>query len=64
VRSTGEDRLRIVAEASAPGAKVPGVCRRHDISSGLIYTLRRKLPDTVAAHETDVPEALPTMLFA
>ena len=31
------------------GARVADVCRRHDVSSGLIYTWRRKLLDAGAA---------------
>ena len=63
-RWSEEERLRILSEAFAPGACVAEVCRRHDISSALIYTWRRKLLDAGAAQEADVPEALPTTLFA
>ncbi|WP_430386352.1 IS66 family insertion sequence element accessory protein TnpB [Blastomonas fulva] len=48
-RWSDEERLRIVAEAFAPGARVADVCRRHDVSSGLIYTWRRKLRDAGVA---------------
>lgn len=41
-RWSEEDRLRILSEAFAPGACVAHVARRHDVSSGLIYTWRRK----------------------
>lgn len=40
------------------------MCRRHDISSALIYTWRRKLLDAGAAREAEPPEALPTPVFA
>ena len=63
-RWSDEERLRIVAEAFAPGARVADVCRRHDVSSGLIYTWRRKLLDSGAAQEADVSDALPTPVFA
>lgn len=63
-RWTDEERLQIVTEAFAPGARVADACRRHDVSSGLIYTWRRKLLDTGAAHEGDVPEVLPVPVFA
>lgn len=63
-RWSEEERLRILSEAFAPGACVAEVCRRHDISSALIYTWRRKLLDAGAAQETEVPEALPTPVFA
>jgi transposase len=59
-----EDRLRILSEAFAPGACVAEVCRRHDISSALIYTWRRKLLDVGAAEDRKVPEALPATMFA
>ncbi len=63
-RWSDEERLQIVAEAFAPGARVGDVCRRHDVSSGLIYTWRRKLLDAGAAQEAEVPDALPTPVFA
>ena len=53
-----------MAEAFAPGARVADVCRRHDVSSGLIYTWRRKLLDAEAAQDGDVPEKLPAAVFA
>lgn len=63
-RWSDEERLRILTEAFSPGACVAEVCRRHDISSGLIYTWRRKLLDAGAAHKANVPETVPTPLFA
>jgi len=63
-RWSDEERLQIVAEAFAPGARVADVCRRHDVSSGLIYTWRRKLLDAGEAQEAEVPDALPTPVFA
>ena len=62
-RWSDEERLQIVAEAFAPGAKVADVCRRHDVSSGLIYTWRRKLLDAGVAQEASAPEALSTPVF-
>ncbi|NIJ15301.1 IS66-like element accessory protein TnpA [Sphingobium vermicomposti] len=41
-RWSDEERLRILTEAFSPGACVAEVCRRHDISTALIYTWRRK----------------------
>ena len=61
--SDGE-RLRIVADAFSQGARLADVCRRHDFSSGLIYTWRRKLLDAGAAQEAEVPSALPAPVFA
>lgn len=63
-RWSEEERLRILSEAFAPGACVADVCRRHDISSALIYTWRRKLLDAEAARNGDVSEALPAPVFA
>lgn len=42
-RWSDEERLQILAEAFAPAAFVAQVARRHDVSTGLIYTWRRKL---------------------
>lgn len=38
-----EQRLRILAEAFAPGASVSDVARRYDLSTGQIYTWRKRL---------------------
>lgn len=40
-RWSAEEKSRIVAEASAPGAKVAEVARRQDVSRNLIYFWRR-----------------------
>ncbi|GGD56277.1 IS66-like element accessory protein TnpA [Croceicoccus mobilis] len=63
-RWSDEERLQILSEAFAPGACVAQVCRRHDISSALIYTWRRKLLDAGVEREAELPEALPTPVFA
>jgi transposase len=42
-RWNDEERLRILAEAFAPGACVADVARLHDISTARIYTWRAKL---------------------
>ncbi len=47
-RWSDEERLQILTEAFAPGACVAEVCRRHDISTALIYTWRRKLREAQA----------------
>jgi transposase len=57
-----EERFKILTEAFAPGACVARVARRHDVSTGLIYTWRRKLrralpaPAFSEAVLTDEPE--------
>jgi len=63
-RWSDEERLQILAEAFSPGTKVADVCRRYDISTGLIYTWRRKLLDAGAAQEASAPEALSAPVFA
>lgn len=54
-RWSDDARSQILTEAFSSGARVAEVARRHDISTGLIYTWRRKfyagpaepaLPDT------------------
>jgi transposase len=37
-----EDKLRIVGESLAPNAVVTAVARRHEVSTGLLYTWRRQ----------------------
>lgn len=63
-RWSDEERLQILADAFAPGARVADACRRHDVSTGLVYTWRRKLLDAGAGQQADVPEMLPTPVFA
>ncbi|CCW17067.1 transposase IS3/IS911 [Sphingobium indicum BiD32] len=50
--SDGE-RLEILTEAFAPGACVAEVARRHDVSTALVYTWRRKLREVHAEPEPD-----------
>lgn len=42
-RWSAEERFQILAEAFSPGGCVSDVARRYDVSTGLIYTWRRKL---------------------
>lgn len=42
-RWTDAERLEILSEAFAPGATIAQVARRRDVSTGQIYTWRRKL---------------------
>ncbi len=53
---TKEERLQILAEAFAPGGSPMEVIRRHDLSSSLLYTWRRKLRE---ACEPGFAEAIP-----
>lgn len=63
-RWSDEERLQILAEAFSPGSCVAEVCRRHDISTALVYTWRRKLreasaePTPVAFSEPAFAEAV------
>ena len=60
-RWSNEDRVQILTEAFSPGACVAEVCRRHDISTALIYTWRRKLREAQAG---PMPAMLPAPVFA
>lgn len=48
-RWSDADKLRIVEAAFAPGACVADVARRFDVSTGLIYTWRRRAQGGVDA---------------
>ncbi|EZP83428.1 MULTISPECIES: IS66-like element accessory protein TnpA [Sphingomonadaceae] len=50
-RWNDEERQEILNEAFAPGACVAEVARRHDVSTALVYTWRRKLRDAVVEPE-------------
>jgi transposase len=60
-RWSDEERLEILSEAFAPGACVAEVARRHDVSTALVYTWRRKLRE---AHAQPPSDDLPTPSFA
>lgn len=47
-RWSDDERLQILAEAFSPGACVAQAARRHDVSTALIYTWRRKLCQPIA----------------
>jgi len=52
-RWSDEDRLQILTDAFAPGACVAEVARRHDVSTALVYTWRRKFRE---AHAEPAPD--------
>lgn len=56
-RWSDEERLHILTEAFSPGACVAEVCRRHDISTALIYTWRRKIREAQAEPAQDMLQA-------
>lgn len=52
-RWSTEEQQRILEEAFAPGACVAQVARRHDVSTALVYTWRRKLCLAAAVRQED-----------
>lgn len=60
-RWSDEQRLQILTEAFSSGANVAEVARRHDVSTALIYTWRRKL---CAARAEPASPDLPATGFA
>lgn len=63
-RWSEDERRLILTDAFSPGACVAEVARRHDVSTALVYTWRRKLleavaePNTSIAHDTGFAEAM------
>jgi len=53
-----EEKLRIVAEAEAPGAVFAHVARRHDVSRGQLWTWRHQVRSGELAPAPVVPEFL------
>ena len=56
-RWSDTSRRRILEEAFSPGAVISQVARRHDVSTGLLYTWRRQME--AAARE---PAFLPAII--
>jgi transposase len=64
-RWSAEERLQILTDAFSPGACVADVSRRHDVSTALIYTWRRKFRDAqVEAASSRAGPASPDPEFA
>ena len=59
-RWSAEERARIVAEASAPEARVADIARRHGVSRSLIYTWRREASQGLSSDSLGV--ALPGLV--
>ena len=59
-----EDRERILGEAFAPGAVASDVARRHDISTGLLYTWRKRALERRSLAPGLEPAFLAAMLAA
>ncbi len=65
---TTEEKLRILAQAAAPGSSVKLACRAHGVSSGQFYTWRKQfrsgdltgfVPVSVAAEPPSLPAPAP-----
>jgi transposase len=50
---SAEEKRQIVAETFAPGASVSLVARRHDLNANMLFTWRRRMGATAAAHPGD-----------
>ena len=63
-RWSGEEKARIVAEATAPDARVADIARRHGVSRSLIYTWRREANPGLSGDGRDValPELVPVVV--
>jgi len=59
-----EERERILAEAFAPSAVASDVARRHDISTGLLYTWRKRALERLSPAPVLEPMFLPAVLDA
>jgi transposase len=58
-----EEKLRIVAEAEAPGSVFAHVARRHDVSRGQLWTWRHQLRRGELTRAPVVPEFLPVRVL-
>jgi transposase len=63
-RWSGEEKARIVAEATAPDARVADIARRHGVSRSLIYTWRRESSPGLSGDGRGVvlPELVPVVV--
>jgi transposase len=60
-RWSAADKLRIVAEADEPGAKVAEVARRHEISRSILWAWRRQAR-AGRLTTSDLPDFLPVVV--
>jgi transposase len=63
-RWSGEEKARIVAEATMPDARVADIARRHGVSRSLIYTWRREANPGLSGDGRGValPELVPVVV--
>ena len=56
------DKLRIVAEAQEPGARICDVAARHSVSESLVFTWRRQVREGLLV-APDVPVFMPVRML-
>jgi transposase len=63
-RWSAEEKTRILAEATAPDARVADIARRHGVSRSLIYTWRREARRVLSSDGIDaaLPELVPVVV--
>jgi transposase-like protein len=63
-RWNAEEKIRVVAAATMPGAQVAEIARRHGVSRSLIYTWRREAKRRLPSDGVDValPELVPVVV--
>jgi transposase len=63
-RWSGEEKARIVAEATAPDAIIADIARRHGVSRSLVYTWRRESSQGSSSDVRGValPELVPVVV--
>ena len=59
-----QDKLRLVAEASEPGAMIRAVAARHGVSESLLFTWRRQARQGLLAQARDHPVFVPVQTLA
>jgi transposase len=63
-RWSGEEKARIVAEATAPDARVADIARQYGVSRSLIYTWRREASQGLSGDglSAALPELVPVVV--
>ena len=57
-----QDKLRLVAEASEPGAMIRAVAARHGVSESLLFTWRRQARQGLLVQAQDHPVFVPVQM--
>ena len=58
-----QDKLRLVAEASEPGAMIRAVAARHGVSESLLFTWRRQARQGLLVQAQDHPVFVPVQMI-